>query len=146
MVNFKLITRWLLSISGLYILWFLSYFILAKYALTELSNLRYQEGGISKAFSSDRLFWYFIYFGAIAFIIYLTRLLINQSPKPVLAAAIYASLVILSGGVLIYSLSAQSSGSQLLAHILINLCFIAAVIPTLLNHKIKQEHHDAHYV
>lgn len=128
--KFKLIFGWVLFIIGSYIFWLFAYFVLTKFALNEISALRYGSGNFYDAITLGNIFWYLLYIGGLVLSMYIIRLLIVKSPAPKLAAVIYASLIIVSEAVLVKGLSSNTSGINILPHIIINACFLFGIIIT----------------
>ncbi|SMC59470.1 hypothetical protein [Pedobacter africanus] len=128
--KFKLVLGWSLFIIVFYIFWLLAYFVLAKFALSEISNFRYGNMGLSEALSLGNIFWYLIYIGGIALCMYVIRLFIVKSPAPKSAALIYAVLIVISEAVLVKGLADSSPMINIFPHIAINTCFLFGIIFT----------------
>jgi hypothetical protein len=126
----KLILSWALFIIGSYIFWLFAYFVLAKFALGELSSFRYGGANFYETLNLSNIFWYLLYIGGLVLCTYIIKLLIVKSPAPKPAAVIYAVLIIVSETVLVKGLSATTSGINILPHILINLCFLLGIVIT----------------
>jgi len=132
--KFKLVLGWSLFIIVSYIFWLFAYFILAKFALSEISSFRYGNISISEALSLGNIFWYLVYIGGIALCMYVIRLFIVKSPAPKSAALIYAALIIISEAVLLKGLLDSTPLINIFPHIVINLCFLFGIIITYFKH------------
>ena len=128
--KFKLILGWSLFIIVSYIFWLFAYFVLAKFALSEISSFRYGNISVSEALSLGNIFWYLVYIGGIALCMYVIRLFIVKSPAPKSAALIYAALIIISEAVLVKGLFDSTPIINLFPHIAINLCFLFGIVIT----------------
>lgn len=132
--KFKLVLGWSLFIIVSYIFWLFAYFVLAKFALSEISNFRYGTTGLSDAFSLGNIFWYLAYIGGIALCMYVIRLFIIKSPAPKLAALIYAALIVISEAVLLKGLFDSTAVINIFPHVVINLCFLFGILITYFKH------------
>ena len=132
--KFKLVLGWSLFIIFSYIFWLFAYFVLAKFALSEISSFRYGNIGLSEALSLGNIFWYLIYIGGIVLCIYVIRLFIIKSPAPKSAALIYAALIVISEAVLVKGLADSTPMINIFPHIAINTCFLFGIIFTYFKH------------
>lgn len=128
--KFKLVLGWSLFIIGSYIFWLFAYFVLTKFALSEITNFRYGNTGISQILSLGNIFWYLLYLGGVVLCMYVIKLLIVKSPAPKPAALIYAALIIISEAVLIKGLFDSTQIINIFPHIAINLCFLFGIVFT----------------
>lgn len=133
--KFKLVLGWSLFIIVSYVFWLFAYFVLAKFALSEISNFRYGNIGLSEALSLGNIFWYLVYICGIALCMYLIRLFIVKSPAPKSAALIYAALIIISEAILVKGLYDSTLIINIFPHIAINLCFLFGIIITYFKYK-----------
>lgn len=126
----KLVFIWALFIIGTYIFWILSYFVLVKFALGEINELKYTAGSIYQVISLSNLFWYLLYLGGIALSMFAIKQLVVRAPNPKIAAAVYAVLIAVSATVLIKELASKVNILHILPHIIVNLCFLIVIVVT----------------
>lgn len=128
--KFKLTLHWLLITIGFYLFWSFSYLILAKFALSQFSRFSYATGKIWSEITASDIFWYAMFVFGIAIAIFVIRKLIQYSPKPRIAAIIFAVLIVVSVGVLVDKLLETSTWFNILPHIIINGIFLVAIVIT----------------
>ncbi|WP_316814668.1 hypothetical protein [Pedobacter nyackensis] len=125
--KFKLALHWLLITIGFYLFWCLSYLILAKFALSQFSRFNSSTGKIWSEITASDIFWYALFIFGIAIAIFVIRKLIEYSPNPKIAAIIYATLIIVSVGVLVDKLLETTALFNVIPHVVINLAFLIAI-------------------
>lgn len=120
----KLALHWLLFVVGFYLFWGLSYLILTKFALSQVSNFVSNTGSIWSQITATDIFWYVMFIFGIAVVIYVIRLFIKYAPNVKIAILIYAVLIIASVAVLVDKLAESTTALKLMPHIVINLAFL----------------------
>jgi hypothetical protein len=126
--KFKLLLIWALFITGTYIFWIFSYFVLVKFALGEINELQYAAGNIYQSLSLNSVFWYMLYIGGIGLCMLALKQLVLKAPSPKLAAIIYGLLIVISAGILINQLVRTVNIIHVLPHIIVNVCFLIAIV------------------
>ncbi len=122
--KFTLTLKWLLFIIGFYIFWALSYLVLAKFALSQVSRFKYSKESIWAQLTASDIFWYAMFVFGIALVIYVIRKLISYSPNRKIAALIFGVLVIVSVSILVDKLLETTTFLNVIPHILINTAFL----------------------
>jgi phosphoglycerol transferase MdoB-like AlkP superfamily enzyme len=120
----KLALHWLLFVVGFYLFWGLSYLILTKFALSQVSSFQSNTGNIWSQLTATDIFWYVMFIFGIAVVIYVIRLFINYAPNVKIAVLIYAVLIIASVAILVNKLAESTTVINLMPHIIINLAFL----------------------
>lgn len=118
----------MLFIIGTYIFWIFSYFVLVKFALGEINELKYAGGSIYQRISLNHVFSYLLYVGGVVLCMFIIKQLVVRAPNPKIAATIYAILIAFSAGVLILQLSNTVNILSILTHVLVNFCFLIAIV------------------
>jgi|GEM_PF-2495197 len=119
--------KWLVAIAGSFIFWIITYFILVKFALSEISELESTAPG-SESGIGAKIFWYALYFGGLIFCLYVVYQIIRFAPRPKIAAIVFAVILSLCTALVVKSLTGNTSSLRILPHIAINLSFFIAAI------------------
>lgn len=130
----KLISYWLLYILGFYFLWLFAYLLAARFIIREATRYDTTKGYLPENLKLDDAFWYFVFIAGIAIVCYLFKSMIDNAPRPKVAAAIYISLIFVSIGLLVAD-QWQALHSQLWIHLLVNLAFTIPMFATLLKNR-----------
>ncbi|SMD18389.1 hypothetical protein [Pedobacter nyackensis] len=120
----KLALHWLLFVVGFYLFWGLSYLILTKFALSQVSSFEHNAGNIWSQMTATDIFWFVMFIFGIAVVIYVIRLFIRYAPNVKIAVLIYAVLIIVSVAVLVDKLAETTKALNLMPHVIINLAFL----------------------
>lgn len=120
----KLALHWLLFVVGFYLFWCLSYLILTKFALSQVSRFEHNTGNEWSQITANDIFWYIMFIFGIGVVIFVIRLFIKYAPNVKIAVLIYAVLIIASVAVLVDKLAENTTVLNLMPHIVINLAFL----------------------
>jgi hypothetical protein len=129
--KFKLISYWLLYIVGFYLLWLLAYLLAARFIIREASRFVNPKGFLPNDLKPDDGFWYFVFLAGIAIACYLFKSMMDNAPKPKVAAVIYILLIVASVGLLVED-QWNSLRGQLFVHVFVNLVFTIPMFMRLL--------------